>query len=291
MAAQGQTFFLCSFDGGAAPGGTNFGAADWNYLTDVGGTELNMTNNGSGWQAEQVWDYQFAQGASTGGYDLNMPIPDYQKGVNMTAVGGSTSYRNIPDVAMVADNIEVVYTIVNSTNGAIIQTNYITAAGGTSAAAPLWAAFTSLVNQQARAMGRPPMGFLNPAIYEIGLGSNYHNCFHDITVGNNTNAASDNLFFAAPGYDLCTGWGSPNGANLINALVGYTGPVFVDFNYTGGVQNGAFYTPFPTLAQGVGAVSNNGTIFIETAGSSPETINIDKPMKITAMNGTATIGN
>ncbi|HYG33346.1 MAG TPA: immunoglobulin domain-containing protein, partial [Clostridia bacterium] len=63
-----------------------------------------------------------------------------------------------------------------------------------------------------------PVGFLNPALYAIGKGSNYLTCFHDITTGNNTNRLSPERFFAVPGYDLCTGWGTPTGSNLINAL-------------------------------------------------------------------------
>ncbi len=60
---------------------------------------------------------------------------------------------------------------------------------------------------------------LNPAIYTIAKGANYTNAFHDITVGNNTNTSSSTHFFATAGYDLCTGLGTPNGANLIYALV------------------------------------------------------------------------
>ncbi|MGA2871213.1 MAG: choice-of-anchor tandem repeat GloVer-containing protein, partial [Verrucomicrobiota bacterium] len=62
------------------------------------------------------------------------------------------------------------------------------------------------------------VGFLNPAIYAIGQSPAYTSAFHDITTGNNTNSTSVNEFFAVPGYDLCTGWGTPNGTNLISAL-------------------------------------------------------------------------
>jgi hypothetical protein len=118
----------------------------------------------------------------------------------------------------------------------------------------------------------------------------YTNCFHDITVGNNTNLNSDNLFFAAPGYDLCTGWGSPTGQNLIDALVGFAGPVLVDFNYTGTTQDGSYNHPFKTLAQGVNAVSTGRPIFIRSAGSISETMTISKPLTITANGGAATVG-
>jgi hypothetical protein len=65
----------------------------------------------------------------------------------------------------------------------------------------------------------PPIGFLNPAIYAIGQGPAYSSAFHDVTSGNNTNAANPARFFAVAGYDLCTGWGSPTGSNLVNALL------------------------------------------------------------------------
>jgi uncharacterized repeat protein (TIGR01451 family) len=75
-----------------------------------------------------------------------------------------------------------------------------------------------MVNQQSANFGRPPIGFLNPALYSLGLSAGYNTNFHDITTGNNTNVPSPTQFYAAAGYDLCTGWGSPLGQNLINAL-------------------------------------------------------------------------
>ena len=77
----------------------------------------------------------------------------------MSTNGGSTSFRNIPDVAMVADNIWV---IADQGLGFAVE--------GTSAAAPLWAGFNALVNQQAVTLGEPPLGFINPGIYLIGKG-------------------------------------------------------------------------------------------------------------------------
>jgi hypothetical protein len=155
----------------------------------------------------------------------------------------------------------------------------------------LWAAFTALVNQQAEAQGRPTVGFLNPAIYDIAQTPNYTNCFHDVISGNNTNAGGNGLFFAGPGYDNCTGLGTPNGQNLINALTALSGPKIVDFGFNGSFQNGTIDFPFHTLAQGVSAVSNNGTIFIINGGSSPEKMTISKPMKIFVQNGAASVGN
>jgi len=293
LALQGQSFFLCSGDGGAPANGIQASDQDYNYLTTVGGTELSMTGTGQSWSNEVVWDYQYIQGASTGYIDTGNLIPPYQKQVNTSANGGSSVDRNVPDVAAVADWIEAVYTVSNTNkNGAqIITTGNVTACGGTSAATPLWAAYTALANEQAAAQGAPTVGFLNPALYAIAAGPSYSSCFHDITVGNNTNAGTANLFQAGPGYDNCTGLGSPTGINLINALVSFSINVFVDFNYTGATQNGSYDYPFPTLAKGISAVGSGGTIFIETAGSSSETMTITKPMTIKAIDGAATIGH
>ncbi len=91
--------------------------------------------------------------------------------------------------------------------------------GGTSLAAPLWAGLIALANQQAAANGQPSVGFVNPALYAIAKSTNYQSCFHDIITGGNTNSSSPTKFWATAGYDLCTGLGTPNGDNLIPALL------------------------------------------------------------------------
>jgi subtilase family serine protease len=127
----------------------------------------------------------------------------------MTANGGSTSFRNIPDVSLVADNVYVYYG--NGRSAAFV---------GTSCSTPLWAGLTALINEQTTLAGRPPVGFVNPAIYVLGASAAYNSSFHDIASGNNTWSNSPNSFYAVAGYDLCTGWGTPGGQNLINALAG-----------------------------------------------------------------------
>jgi subtilase family serine protease len=192
LAAQGQSFFLAAGDQ----------PADDPYLTVVGGTTL-TTDIAHHWSSETTWS------GSGGGISSIYPIPDWQQGLDMSANHGSTSMRNLPDVAMIAD--DVWEWADDGQSFAVV---------GTSIAAPLWAAFTALVNQQGTAQGKPPVGFLNPALYAIGKSAGYRQSFHDITTGNNTDSASPNLFFATAGYDLCTGWGTPNGgANLINELL------------------------------------------------------------------------
>jgi subtilase family serine protease len=283
FAAQGQTIFQSSGDGRAfLSSGVNAKGGDPSYspyLTMVGGTIL-ITASDQSYKSETVWTNDDGITGSGGGYIApNYAIPLWQQSIDMSVNHGSTAWRNFPDVCIVADHCYII-----SNNG---KTGSF---WGTSLAAPLWAGFTALVNQQASAQGKPAVGFLNPAIYAIAQGPLYASCFHDVTVGNNTWSYSRTQFYATTGYDLCTGWGSPNGINLINALAGYGGPIYVDFNYTGATTNGSYSTPFKTLASGTNAVAAHGTIIVRTAGSSSETMTISKPMTITAIGGAATVG-
>ena len=280
--AQGQSFFMAVGDADAYVGSIG-GGYDDPYITVVGGTTL-TTDASQHWVSEVVWNNNNSGNGTTntgtsGGISTGYLIPAWQQNVSMATNGGSAGSRNVPDVAMVADNV---YTVARG--GIIYYTQ------GTSIAAPLWASFTALVNQQTAAQGKPPMGFLNPAFYAIGLGQAATNYYHDITVGNNTNTISPNKYYAVAGYDLCTGLGTPNGANLINALALYAGAVWVDFNYTGATQNGAYDTPYKTLAQGTNAVPINGILAIKP-GHSAVTTTISKPMTIISGGGVVTIGN
>jgi subtilase family serine protease len=224
FAAQGQSFFQASGDSDAY-GGANFifQPADNPYITVVGGTTLTTTGPGGSWASETTWNwgveyYPYGNGiGSSGGISTDYAIPSWQQGINMSINQGSTVMRNIPDVALTADNVWVIYG--NGLTGDF---------GGTSCAAPLWAGFTALINQQAVASGQPPIGFINPVIYAIGNGPGYTSAFHDITTGNNTSSTSPKQFFAVSGYDLCTGWGTPIGSNLINAIQSASkGPVLL----------------------------------------------------------------
>jgi hypothetical protein len=198
---QGQNYFVASGDAGAAVGTINPPGGE-PYSTFVGGTALYTVSPGGAWQQELTWV------GSTGGVSTFYAIPDYQQGINMAPLQGSSTMRNYPDVSMMADT--VIFIAANNGTGGV---------GGTSCSSPLWAGFYALANQQAASLGQRPLGFFNPALYAIGKSSSYTKCFHDITSGNTTNFSSGpHKFFAATGYDLCTGWGSPAGSNLINAL-------------------------------------------------------------------------
>ena len=214
MAAQGQSFFNASGDSDAFTSAVPF-PADSTNIVQVGGTTLSMSGSGGAYLSEKVWnpctyDSQYNRYVgSGGGTSTYYSIPSYQLGIDMPARQGSATKRNIPDVALTAAGVYVRYG-----NG-----SYATGVGGTSCAAPLWAGFCALVNQQADINVVPPVGFLNPAFYAIGKGASYTSAFHDTTSGSNSCPFSPTKFFAATGYDLCTGWGTPNGTNLINLLV------------------------------------------------------------------------
>jgi subtilase family serine protease len=205
FAAQGQTLFVASGDAGAYTGSNatdnSYPAEDVNVVA-VGGTDLTTNGAGGPWQSETAW-----LDSSGGPADDGFPIPSWQAGVANSSNQASSTVRNVPDVAMEA----------NTDNYACDQGTCNGDYGGTSFAAPRWAGFLALVNQQAVANGNATLGFINPAIYSIGNGPNYNSAFHDITSGNNNNGKGQS-YNAVVGYDLVTGWGSPNGQNLINAL-------------------------------------------------------------------------
>jgi hypothetical protein len=260
MASQGQSFYDASGDSGAFVGAVEF-PSDSPSITQVGGTTL---TDGSApsypWESEVVWAWDSGPHvsasdaeSSAGGISTYYAIPSWQTGISMAANLGSTTKRNTPDVAANADNCYI-YSDDGEQGGGW---------GGTSCAAPLWAAFTALLNQQAAASGAAPVGFLNPSLYNLGSGSDY---FHDITVGNNTWKDSPNEFYATSGYDLCCGLGSMNGLNLIRALVGATtvssggqktGSVTVTISPPSVVNEGALWQVDGGTAEGDGATVTN----------------------------------
>jgi subtilase family serine protease len=200
FAAQGQSFFEAAGDDGAWRATNTWWPMESQYVICVGGTDLTTKGAGKGWASETVW--------VDGGGGISpddFPIPSWQKlkGVITKANEGSKKYRNGPDVS--ANSNFTFY--VCADQRACTENLY----GGTSFAAPMWAGYLALANQQAAAHSDKPPGFINPTIYPLGLGSGYHTDFHDITVGGNG-------FPATKGYDLATGWGSPNTDGLINAL-------------------------------------------------------------------------
>jgi subtilase family serine protease len=258
FAVQGQSFFQASGDEGAYYSGIDEFADDTN-ITIVGGTTLSTTGAGGPYASETVWNaYSSGEGAGGSGGGINfdgISLPSWQAGVATATNQASSTLRNVPDVAINADNVFVV-----ADNGQQESLN------GTSAAAPLWAGFTALVNQQAVASGKAAVGFINPAIYAIGKSPFYLSDFHDITTGNNTNTTVGNDYFAVPGYDLCTGWGTPAGQNMITALA--TPDNLGVLPGTGFIANGAVGGPFNISTENM-LLTNSGAASLNWSVGTP----------------------
>jgi len=200
MAAQGQNFFAASGDSSTWSRRNEAWPADDDYVVSVGGTDLITASAAGPWKSETAWV------DSGGGISPDkIAIPSWQKlsGVINSSNKGSTTYRNGPDVSANANF--TFYTCADQT--ACLANEY----GGTSFAAPMWAAYIALVNQQLASQGKGTIGFINPTIYAQNVTSVYDTDFHDITSG------KSGSYTAVTGYDLVTGWGSPN-AGLLAAL-------------------------------------------------------------------------
>jgi subtilase family serine protease len=200
MAAQGQNFFAASGDSSTWSKRNEAWPADNAYVVSVGGTDLITASAAGPWKSETAW-------ADSGGgiSPDSIAIPAWQKlsGVITSTNKGSTTLRNGPDVSANANF--TFYTCADQK--ACLANEY----GGTSFAAPMWAAYIALVNQQLVSQGKGTIGFINPTIYAQNVTSVYDTDFHDITSG------KSGSYSAVTGYDLVTGWGSPN-AGLLAAL-------------------------------------------------------------------------
>jgi len=211
MSAQGQNFFAASGDSSTWSSSNEAWPADNAYVVSVGGTDLVTASAAGPWKSETAWT------DSGGGISPDsIPIPAWQQlaGVINSSNKGSTTLRNGPDVSANA-NFSF-YTCADQTT--CLANEY----GGTSFAAPMWAAYIALANEQLVNNGDKTLGFIDPTLYPLALSSSYAADFHDITSG------TSGSYSAEVGYDLVTGWGSPNGAALINALA----PIATSPTYT-----------------------------------------------------------
>jgi kumamolisin len=203
MSAQGQNFFTASGDSSTWSSSNEAWPADNAYVVSVGGTDLTTSSAAGPWASETAWV------DSGGGISPDsIPIPSWQQlsGVINSSNKGSTTLRNGPDVSANANF--TFYTCADQTT--CLANEY----GGTSFATPMWAAYIALADEQLANSGEATLGFINPAIYAENITSSYATDFHDITSG------TSGSYSAEVGYDLVTGWGSPKGAALINALTG-----------------------------------------------------------------------
>jgi len=178
----------------------------------VGGTSLTASHATGGWQVETAWGLPYGVPgspfqASGGGRSHLFPRPAYQDGIS-----GIGTTRAVPDVSADANGHTGMALVLSGGGKTMIRNS-----GGTSASAPIWAALIALADQYA---GRH-LGFVNPAIYQIGGGLRYHQAFHDVASGNNTVQFPPKTitgYRAVPGWDPVTGWGAPDAQVLVPLL-------------------------------------------------------------------------
>jgi kumamolisin len=198
-ATMGITVCVAAGDNGSSDGASGDNVdfpASSPYALACGGTSVQASNNSI--TSETVWN-DGAQGGSTGGgISSFFPLPPYQEGLSAALTAGGTralTKRGVPDVAGDADE---------NTGYDVRVDGSDTVIGGTSAVAPLWSGLIARINQTAG----NPVGYVNPMLYKKP------SAFNDITQGNNGD------FAAVPGWDACTGLGSPNGTGVASALTG-----------------------------------------------------------------------
>jgi kumamolisin len=193
--ALGVTICVASGDDGSSDGvkdgadHVDFPASSPHVLA-CGGTNVQATNGQIG--NESVWNDGANGGAGGGGVSVFFARPAWQDGLTVTSTKGSKGplqMRGVPDVCGDADP-QSGYDVRVDGNDTVI--------GGTSAVAPLWSGLIARLNSTKGS----PMGYINPLLYKNP------NALRDITQGNNGS------FSAAPGWDACTGLGSPNGRAL-----------------------------------------------------------------------------
>lgn len=192
--ALGVTITVASGDDGSSDGASGNNVdfpASSPYVLGCGGTELE--SNGTTISSEVVWNDGTEGGATGGGVSTVFALPSWQASAGVPAPATSTGGRGVPDVAGDASP-ETGYNIYVDGEAQVV--------GGTSAVAPLWAALIALINEQQGSSA----GFVNPTLYANP------SAFHDITSGNN------GAFSAGPGWDACTGLGSPIGTAVAAAI-------------------------------------------------------------------------
>lgn len=173
------------------------------HVLGCGGTKL--VGRGNTIASETVWNEGPNGGATGGGVSEIFNLPSWQANANVppSANDGESTGRGVPDVSGDADP---------HTGYQVLVDGRMFVVGGTSAVAPLWAALIALINKK---LGKR-VGFINPLLYSLPGNSG---AFHDITVGHNDMFGDNGFYKAGPGWDACTGLGSPNGVGLLNALL------------------------------------------------------------------------
>ena len=244
-AAEGIAMYAASGDAGAYDcGGTNLAvdspAGDPN-ITGVGGTNLQLNNGAYG--RESVWsspyDTQRGPKGAGGGGGLSsfFKEPSWQTGPGVQNQY-SNGNREVPDVSADADPASGYSMYCTASASGCPSSGWISV-GGTSAAAPLWAGSTALINEYLQKQQNSSIGFANPVLYGLGNAKQQFPPFHDITSGTN-------LYYpATPGYDEASGWGSPDIYNIARDVAAGVLPPPAPPTPTPGPSPTATTTPSP----------------------------------------------
>ncbi|WP_170142355.1 S53 family peptidase [Thermosporothrix hazakensis] len=243
-ALQGQSIFVASGDSGSSacahanPALKQLNVSDpasQPFVTAVGGTSLEL-NSDSTYKSESVWNHPTENtpspriGASGGGISHYWAAPSWQQAPGVInphtsaapcQAGNGRICRQIPDIALHADASKGYLIYCSVPSAGCNKMKPWLAVGGTSAGAPIWAAFTAITNQQLQKHGGGRVGFLNPLLYRLASNpASYQAAFHDITTGNNDfNGWHQGTYPATRNYDLATGLGSLKADQLLSYLV------------------------------------------------------------------------
>lgn len=218
-ALEGQSWFVASGDSGSETcnrddGTTELSVADpasQPYVTSVGGTTILAPNEPP---SEKVWNDGAEFGGGGGGISEVWPMPAWQSGLDVPGVKNpytsgapcaaptGVACREVPDVSASADELHGDTVYLGGRWGV---------EGGTSAAAPKWAAVAALSNETCESEHGSQIGFANPALYQIASDpATYAEAFNDVTDGNNdVTGTNDGAYPATRGYDLASGLGTP----------------------------------------------------------------------------------
>ena len=178
-------------------------------VTAVGGTSL-MADTSGNYQSETVWDTTTNGGG--GGISQFFHEPNYEEAHLHSSVKKELNqHRGIPDISYNADPNTSILVYISFLGPAAAGYYFI---GGTSEGSPQWAGIIADANQ----LAGHPLGFLNEALYRLGDSSDAAASFHDITVGNN-NFGGVTGYNATPGWDLASGWGTPQAETLVTNLI------------------------------------------------------------------------
>ena len=206
---KGVTVCVATGDSGASDGISDGKAhADYpassQYVLACGGTEILLNRRKV---KEVVWNNGSTDGGATGGGVSELfDKPSWQSELTIPSVNTGKAGRIIPDVAGLAASGD--YNIFEADEEILI--------GGTSAVAPLWASFITLVNEARAENNKQPLGFVNERFYQLAAKKGF---FNPVTEGDNKRSPDQPGYQAKDKFNACCGWGSPNGSRLFEALL------------------------------------------------------------------------